>query len=109
MKKSSIIILIVIAIVLVVIFYPRKGADEETARCIGENSVLYVRAGCSYCAEQKALFGSSIKYLDIIDCAVQSAKCQDIRGVPTWIINDKEYRGVQSIEKLKGLTGCSNG
>ena len=39
---------------------------------------------------------------------MEPEKCRDadIIVVPTWIINDNIYKGVQKIEELKELTGC---
>ena len=80
--------------------------SENVAKCIGQNSILYVQSGCPHCEKQLELFGDNRKYLNIIDCIDSPEKCQNIIGVPTWIINGKQYSGVQSIEKLKELTGC---
>ena len=41
-------------------------------------------------------------------CFYETEKCVEanIPGYPTWIINNKQYPGVKSIEELKQLTGC---
>jgi len=87
----------------------RDMPSEEVAKWIGEHSVLYVQTGCSHCVEQENLFGIEVKYLNIIDCLEEGniQKCIDagIEATPTWIINNQKYEGVQSIEKLKELTG----
>lgn len=83
--------------------------SEEVAKWIGDHSVLYVQTGCSHCKDQEDLFGGNIKYLNIVDCIDEEnrKKCIDegIESIPTWIINGQKYVGVQSIEKLKELTG----
>jgi hypothetical protein len=113
MKKNGwitliIILLITIAIVLVSIFYPHPDTDEETVRCIGENSVLYVKQGCPACKIQKDLFGDNLQYLNIIDCSENPEACnnENIERIPTWEINGGKIIGVKSIKTLKELTGC---
>lgn len=83
--------------------------SEKVAKYIGEHSVLYVQTGCIHCKEQEDLFGINIRYLNIIDGAKEENRQkfidEGINEVPTWIINKQKYVGVQSIEKLKELTG----
>lgn len=82
--------------------------DEDTAKCIGENSKLYLANGCIACSKQEEMFGENFKYLNTMDCKAEAEKCGEagIIAVPTWIINERQYRGVQSIERLKNLCGC---
>ncbi|MCK9595868.1 hypothetical protein M0R19_01645 [Candidatus Pacearchaeota archaeon] len=83
--------------------------SEEVSKWIGEHSILYVQTGCSHCITQEEMFGINVKFLNIINCLEEEniQKCIDlgIEATPTWIINNKKYEGVQSIEKLKELTG----
>lgn len=109
MKKRSIITLIFVLITIgIIIFALSRGnySDKEKVKCIASKSILYVATGCSACNYQKNLFGDNFKYLNIIDCAVEPEKCQNIQYVPTWLINNEKYQGAQSIEKLKEVTGC---
>ena len=114
MKKDTwIYIVIAIFIILVIagIYYSksdRGGVDEELARCIGENSLLYVRLGCHYCDIQEEMFGKSVAELNIIDCFYDQEECakENLIGTPTWKINGELYPGVKEIEELKALTGC---
>ncbi len=110
MKKKNLAtiltILIIVAIIIFVKFYNPKITDEETSRCIGENSVLYVQLGCHACETQTELFGENKKYLNEIDCFYNKDKCGEIQYTPTWVINNEKYIGVRSIEELKSLTGC---
>jgi glutaredoxin len=86
--------------------------SEEVAKYIGNHSVLYVQAGCSHCKDQEDLFGVNVKYLNIIDGIKEKNRQKfidaGVNEVPTWIINGQKYVGVQSIEKLKELTGYQN-
>ena len=111
MKKNLVTAIIILAIIIFSIWAltrDNSNVDEELAKCIGENSVLYVRTGCSACETQKDLFGDSAKHLQIINCLTQAQECTTsiITSVPTWIINDERHVGVQSIDKLKNLTKC---
>jgi hypothetical protein len=120
MKKNRINTLITIVIIIAILSFSvyvlikdntnPSQVTEELAKCIGQNSELYVQTGCSACAKQEELFGANLKYLNSTDCFIKEERqiCVDknIEVTPTWIIKDQEYRGVQSIEKLKSLTGC---
>jgi len=83
---------------------------KELAICIGQNSELYVQTGCSACIKQEELFGEYLSHLNSTDCFVKEERqiCIDknIEVTPTWIIKDETYKGVQTIEELKSLTGC---
>jgi len=105
---TAIIILIIIIFSVWTITKNNELIDEDLAKCIGENSVLYVKKGCFACEAQRDLFGDSIKHLEIVDCLTQPEECAAnlITSVPTWIINENHYVGVQSIETLKQLTNC---
>lgn len=113
MKKDTKIYLGLVVIVIIVIlgiFWVKGNGsiNEKTAKCIGENSVLYTKLGCPACEAQEKMFEDNYQYLNKIDCHSETQKCIDaqITGTPTWIINGEKYLGMQSIEKLKELTGC---
>lgn len=63
---------------------------------------------CPHCAEQKEMFGGSVKRLPYVECspggpsAPQAAECnaKNIQGYPTWIINGERLNGTQSLEAL---------
>ena len=108
-KKNVINIVIILAVIifaLAILNRPSPDTPVEIAKCIGENSVLYVQFGCPPCGIQEEMFGENYQYLNIIDCFYEREKCSEIEATPTWIIKNQKYRGVQSIEKLKELTGC---
>lgn len=114
MNKKEILIYLVLGVIIIsiilTIFLIKNGnyVNKELAQCIGENSELYVQLGCKACEMQEEMFGKNYQYLNIIDCTYEGQKCLNagITGTPTWIINQEKYRGVQSIEELKELTGC---
>jgi len=68
---------------------------------------------CPYCAKQKELFGKeAFSQIDYVECdpAGQNArtelcKAANIKGFPTWEINGKFYRGIQSLEDLADISG----
>lgn len=109
-KKSwlNIFIMLIVAIIAIFIIINKSKpvTSEEVARCIGENSVLYVQLGCTHCERQEALFGDNYQFLNTIDCFYERAKCADITSTPTWLIKGEKYIGVQSIERLQELTQC---
>ena len=82
--------------------------EIKLVKCIGENSILYAQTGCSACKTQEDLFGENYKYLNNINCKLETQKCIEVNitKTPTWIINKEKYSGVQTIERLKELTGC---
>lgn len=108
-KDIWIILIIILFIAILAIIVLKKNSpetDAKTAKCIGSKSILYVQLGCSHCKTQEEMFGENYQYLNVTDCFYQEEKCGNITGTPTWIINGEAYLGVQSIDKLKELTGC---
>jgi uncharacterized membrane protein len=77
----------------------------------------YTAFWCHHCHEQKLIFGKEaaaiISENNIkVECAPQSPKakledCQaaKIEGFPTWVINGKQYSGVQNLDELAKVTG----
>jgi len=115
MKKDTKIYLILTVIIVIIItsIYILKNPngetiEEKTVKCIAEKSVIYSSLNCGACKTQKQIFGAHYNLINEIDCFYESQKCKDagISGTPTWIINNKQYQGVQSIQRLKELTGC---
>lgn len=113
-SKSATIafIVIILAIAGAIIYFRNSGAaikdtaTEEEAKWIGEHAVMYSQTNCIHCKEQLSLFGGNAKYLSIIDEKdLQKFIDAGITATPTWVINGEKYVGVQSIEKLKELTG----
>jgi len=116
-KKKSIpwvtiiIILSIVVLTFLIIKYPIKpqsDLDCDTMCCIGNNSILVALKGCGACHAQTEILGDNIDDFNIIYCNEDEQFCIDnqIMAVPTWIINEEKYVGVQSIDKLKELTNC---
>ena len=109
-KGKAITIFVILAVIIFLYFQFSKPSpspvSEELAKCIGENSILFTQTGCVHCENQYKLFGSSKKFLNMVDCVYEKAKCSEIKGTPTWVINETQYVGVQQVDRLKELTGC---
>jgi hypothetical protein len=109
-KRNLITIFIILAIItfsVVTIMNQSNEVSQQTATCIADNSLIYIQLGCHACEIQEEMFGESYQYLNVIDCWFEKEKCSEITHTPTWIINNQKYTGVQSLEKLKELTGCN--
>ena len=109
-KKNYLYGLIIIIFSGFILFFvfkrPTVEINEELAKCIGQNSKLYVKLGCHACETQEEMFGEYYQYLDVTDCFFEGDECLGITGTPTWLISDQKHTGVQSISGLKRLTGC---
>ena len=108
-KRKWITIVIIIAVIIFSFLIINRSAEVsmQLTKCIGEGSILYVQLGCHACSNQEKIFGSNYKYLNVVDCWYEREKCGGIAVTPTWIINGEKYVGLQTIEKLKELTGCN--
>ena len=117
MEKNTIVLLILILIVIGIvslIYYVKANGnhDNPTMRCIAQNSKLVVSPTCSACAYQKKILKENLEnyenYFEIISVTEHPELWAqyDLKGVPTWIINEQTYAGAKNIEQLKKLTGC---
>lgn len=72
------------------------------------NAKFYGASWCPHCAEQKEMFGSSVKRLPYVECSPGGAGtspapvCTEakVESYPTWVINGQRYVGTQSLENL---------
>ena len=111
MKKNTLITLAIIIVIIAFSWYvlnnKSENITEETAKCIGQKALLYTKTGCFACEKQKEKIGETYQYLSIRNFDTWDALGElGITSTPTWVINNNKYEGVQSIEKLKQLTGC---
>lgn len=109
--KTYFVLVVIVILIIFTIFWLKKDPKEvekDLAKCIGKNSELYLKLGCSACKTQEEIFGKNYNYLNSTDCFYEREKClnAEIEYTPTWIINEEKIIGVQSIEQLKELTGC---
>ena len=84
---------------------------DNFAKCLtGKSAVLYTSdLGCESCTQQKTIFKSSYQYLTVVNCRVESERCNqlDIKYGPVWIIDGKKYFGLYGVPRLAELTGCT--
>ena len=116
MKKSWVITALIIFAIIVFAIYIKSPKlikpieiSENLTKCIAQNSIVYSQLGCRACKSQEDLFGEYKDLLNTFICNSDNWKtCSSmgITGTPTWFIKGEYYKGVQSIEKLKELTGC---
>ncbi len=100
---------------------PKENYDAF-AQCLTEEGwAMYGTYWCPNCARQKALFGNSFAFVEEVECDPrgdnpQTERCltRSIEKTPTWIResedNSAEFErhvGVQSLERLSELSGCS--
>jgi len=111
MKKNALISTIIVLAILIFAYYVlTKNSDPpeiEIAKCIGEKSTLYTKVGCFACDKQEELFGKNYQYLNVVQATDwDTLSTFGIKSTPTWVIDNVKYSGVQSLKKLKDLTGC---
>jgi glutaredoxin len=125
LKKNSGLLITLGAIVLVVgglVFLSNRTANapgqfDGLAQCLTEKGVKFYGASwCPHCAEQKRMFGNSMKYVDYVECALpdnqrgQTKACDDagIESYPTWTFPGGErVTGEQLPQVLAEKAGCS--
>lgn len=89
---------------------------EPFAQCLTDKgAVFYGAFWCPHCANQKELFGSSIKNVTYVECSLpdrsgQTQACKDanITGYPLWAFADgSRLSGEVSLATLAQKTGCT--
>ena len=116
MKKKEILIFLILIIgvigIILLINSTRENGDydKETMLCIAKDTKLIVSPTCGYCAQQKDLLKENLDnyedYFEILTINPELSDQYNLKGVPTWIINEQTYSGLRTIEQLKELTGC---
>jgi hypothetical protein len=125
MKKTKIKIFITIIVILIlgiILTVASKSNSATTpgeydafATCLKDKGVVFYGAfWCPHCKAQKALFGSSEKYLPYVECSTpdalkQTQVCIDkkIMGYPTWEFPDgTTIAGEASLQTLSQKTSC---
>lgn len=119
MNRKAIIYLVIAVVAvlggIVALFYysapPSSGAYDEFAQCLTDKgAVMYGTKTCPYCAKQKQMFGDSFKYVNYVECTVETQKCiaDGIESVPLWTFADGErLEGLQQLETLAQKTSCT--
>jgi len=114
---TIIILLLILASIVIVIqvskslFNPIESieCEDDVLCCIGNRSIVFVSRTCGACAKQKEILGEeNLDKFNIIysDESSDLFVEYDVMYVPTWIINNETFIGVQTAEQLKNLTDC---
>ena len=128
MSKTTIIVTVAVIIVLaglVIFFKPGLASKEEYGPynefiiCLEKNDVkMYGNYASreslmqmSLLRESLGLFEKSNVYVECNEYGPSSKtdKCikEGITSYPTWTVNGKKYNGIQGLNKLSELTGCT--
>lgn len=94
---------------------PQKPSKlDGFAQCLKTSGAEFYGAfWCPHCQAQKALFGSSVKYLPYVECSnpdrsvTQICIDKKIEGYPTWIFKDaSKLTGEVPLAQLAEKTQC---
>ena len=102
----GIILIIIVGSIIYINANKYPETPEEVAKCIEKKATLYTQLGCHACEKQEEAFGEKYQYLDVVDCFYERDKCEEIELTPTWKIKGEYYKGVQTVQYIKDLTGC---
>jgi hypothetical protein len=122
MKNNTLIvagggIILLVAVLFYVTSAPKGPSQLDSfAQCLtAKGAKFYGAFWCPHCAAQKKIFGSSIKFVDYVECSTpdgdnQNQVCKDahVESYPTWIFADGSVsKGEQSLDALSTKTGCA--
>ena len=119
-KRTVTFGLIALIVVIGLLVYASRvsggpGKLDGFAQCLKEKGALFYGAfWCSHCQNQKAIFGSSKKYLPYIECSTPDGRGQlpicaanKIASFPTWVFPDMSTTtGEIPLAILSEKTGC---
>jgi hypothetical protein len=96
--------------------YYRNHKYDSFAKCLASKQArMYGLYWCPHCADQKAEFGSSFRYVPYVECAIRGSremapecKASGVKLFPSWQFGvDPPREGVLSLQALSEKTGCS--
>lgn len=96
--------------------YYKNHKYDSFAQCLAnKNAKMYGLYWCPHCADQKAEFGSSFRYVPYVECAIRGShemapecKAAGVKLFPSWQFGgDPPKEGVLSLQALSEKTGCS--
>jgi hypothetical protein len=109
-----------IAAVLVVAYigfwYYNNHRYDGFAKCLASSQTkMYGLYWCPHCAEQKAMFGRSFRYVPYVECAIKGSRelapactAAGVKLFPSWQFgSNPPVEGVFSMQELSDKTGCS--
>lgn len=122
-KKKNIYFLVAAGALIIVLAFFLSGAKGEEdselksfAQCLeNEGAKFYGTFWCSYCKQQKEMFGEAAKHLPYTECSTLDSKgqlpeCQkkNISGYPTWEFADgSRLSGALPLSVLAEKTACA--
>lgn len=110
-------VLILFAAAYLAGLYYRSHKYDSFAQCLAaKQAKMYGLYWCPHCADQKAMFGASFRYVPYVECAMKGSpkelapECK-VAGVtlfPSWQFGmDPPHEGVLALQVLSQKTGCS--
>ena len=109
-------IVVVLIIAYVGFWYHNNHRYDEFAKCLASKQAkMYGLYWCPHCADQKAMFGKSFRYVTYVECAIKdshelAAACTaaGVKLFPAWQFGtNKPIEGVFPMQELSDKTGCS--
>jgi len=121
MKKQNVILALFSLTILLFIISCTKSAALSSqynnfAKCLTDKGVKFYGAfWCSHCNNQKTMLGTSMQYVDYIECSTpdgqgQTQVCLDanIDSYPTWEFSGgSRIKGEMALLQLSQKSGCS--
>ncbi|HLC62635.1 MAG TPA: hypothetical protein VJI52_06480 [Candidatus Nanoarchaeia archaeon] len=121
MKKQNVILALFSLTILLFIISCTKSAALSSqynnfAKCLTDKGVKFYGAfWCSHCNNQKTMLGTSMQYVDYIECSTpdgqgQTQVCPDanIDSYPTWEFSGgSRIKGEMALLQLSQKSGCS--
>ena len=111
-KAGIFAIILGVAVVIAFLIYSNAasaGKIDAFSKCLAEKKiVIYGNDWCHFTQGQMHMFGAASKNLNYVVCDKNKELCdqKQITITPTWEINGKMVREVQSLEQLSALSGC---
>ena len=114
--RSYIVVLVLLAGAYLAGRYYRNHKYDSFAKCLASKQAkMYGLYWCPHCADQKAEFGSSFRYVPYVECAIRGSreeapecKAAGVKLFPSWQFGtDPPKEGVLSLQALSEKTGCS--
>jgi hypothetical protein len=109
-----------IAIILVLAYagfwYHNNHRYDDFAKCLTSKQVkMYGAYWCPHCADQKAEFGGSFRYVNYVECAIKGSremspacKAAGVKLFPSWQFGSGPLvEAVFPLQELSDKTGCS--
>ncbi|HEY6183661.1 MAG TPA: hypothetical protein VIW67_15550 [Terriglobales bacterium] len=113
-----VVLLVLLALATVLLTLPGCERKDYSAfaKCLTSKQVtMYGLYWCDHCAEQKKMFGPSFQYVTYMECGIKGSRAEQpvcsqagVKNFPTWKLpNGSLVEGVQPLQKLSEMTGCS--